>query len=334
MKLDSLGRNTAAWYGLTWQTVGPLPVIIPKVVNVRTLGLVDTVRAELVAAIWSGGGLPGEGVTSREEDVASPFELPAALVARTDRLTIDMRDNDGAFVMANQPFLWHPESPNGRLVVYHYGHSSDVWDVAGQKEYVLALLAEGYTVAGVQMPLGGVAGHNAFPAPTPELNYLRFFLEPTVRLLNELGGDYDASFAAGFSGGGWATSVVAAIDPRVTRSAQVAGGIPLYMSFVDSSRDWEQFLPGVRDLPTPAFLLDYQDLYVMACDRGRAQLQVNIHGDHRGGFDRADTFVRDVMQVAEALGGEYRHLWDPQQPHTFSELSRGAALAFLAATLP
>ena len=74
------------------------------------------------------------------------------------------------------------------------------------------------------------ASFGGFP-PHPSLvrvqPVLRFFLEPVVRSINyavSLG--YTRIVMAGLSGGGWTTTMLAAIDPRITLAMPVAGSIP------------------------------------------------------------------------------------------------------------
>ena len=68
---------------------------------------------------------------------------------------------------------------------------------------------------------------------------LRFFLEPVVRSINyatTLG--YKRVVMTGLSGGGWSTTMLAAIDPRITLSLPVAGSMPC--DFQHTSWDYEQ----------------------------------------------------------------------------------------------
>ena len=59
---------------------------------------------------------------------------------------------------------------------------------------------------------------------------LRYFIEPAVLTINfakAMG--YDRIFFGGLSGGGWTTTVVSALDPRVELSFPVAGSLPCAM---------------------------------------------------------------------------------------------------------
>ena len=68
---------------------------------------------------------------------------------------------------------------------------------------------------------------------------MRFFLEPVILTINlALRSGYTRVVMMGKSGGGWTTTLAAALDPRISFSAPVAGSIPL--TFPHKSWDYEQ----------------------------------------------------------------------------------------------
>ena len=105
------------------------------------------------------------------------------------------------------------------------------------------LHAHGHDVFIVSMPLKGVnkgPGSNAtyaqddhwwfLPIERAGEPALRYFLEPAIATINyarRLG--YEEVHMAGLSGGGWTTTVVAALDARVASSFPIAGSIPCAM---------------------------------------------------------------------------------------------------------
>jgi hypothetical protein len=106
---------------------------------------------------------------------------------------------------------------------------------------------------------------------------MKWFLESTAVSLNYLKSrsaadsfpTYRSFHMTGLSGGGWTTTVYAAIDPTIRVSVPVAGTIPLYLRARGSVGDREQ--------TDPAFyrLAGYPDLYLMgAHGPGRSQVQV------------------------------------------------------------
>src|ERR1041385_7687309 len=78
----------------------------------------------------------------------------------------------------------------------------------------------------------------------------------------------------GLSGGGWTTTLYAAIDPRIRKSFPVAGSIPLYLYSDHYQTDAEQSRPELYSLA------GYPDLYVLGSSGiGRKQVQILNHSD-------------------------------------------------------
>ncbi len=95
---------------------------------------------------------------------------------------------------------------------------------------------------------------HAPPIGTP----LRYFIEPAIGTMNYALSlrSYDKVIVSGLSGGGWTTTLLAAIDVRITHSYAIAGSVPLaYRNGAEG--DWEQ-LAGIRQIG-----VDYPDLYLM-----------------------------------------------------------------------
>jgi hypothetical protein len=85
---------------------------------------------------------------------------------------------------------------------------------------------------------------------------LQYFLQSGLAALDYAMSQkhYDVVAAVGISGGGWTTTMQAALEPRITRSYAIAGSVPLSYRFPDPEGDWEQY-------NVPA---DYLDLYAMS----------------------------------------------------------------------
>jgi len=104
-------------------------------------------------------------------------------------------------------------------------------------------------------------GKNLTPATGSSL---RYFLDPALGAIDHAlrTRDYELVAAVGLSGGGWETTVLAALDPRIKRSYSVAGSVPVV--FREEDADWEQ-----HEVP-----LDYLDLYAMGVgESGRKNFQ-------------------------------------------------------------
>src|SRR5262249_52789124 len=142
-------------------------------------------------------------------------------------------------------------------------------------------LQEGYTVLASWMPF---LGENAFQDPfqigdctidpmqgnhdefacaeSDKFSPLTYFMEPIATGLNYALSQ--ASFTdvvmVGLSGGGWTTTMYAALDPRVRVSVPVAGTLPLFLRttpYDPDIGDWEQSGSAIYGL------IDYLDLYVL-----------------------------------------------------------------------
>jgi len=287
-----------------------------------------TIRSDMIAEIWSGNGLPAAGADSTSTGVADPLDSSPTNLLRVDQLTISMDDNAGTPVMASEPYIWYPAAidSNGILALYHYGHTTGGWELGGQGDMVRALVEAGYTVAGFQMPAGGPAVHNTYPDPTASLNYLKFFVEPVIRTINELAAGFNSVYMLGLSGGGWTTVMCAAIDTRISRSVEVAGSEPLTIT---TSRDWEQLLPGLADQ------FDYQSIYVAGA---AARRQMQLHNeDDSCCFTLAeyntDPYEDEAEGGATLHGGSWSLVWDgTHEEHKISDWGRAQILAFFAAT--
>ncbi len=77
--------------------------------------------------------------------------------------------------------------------------------------------------------------------------------------------EYSTIAMAGLSGGGWTTTVYAALDDRIDLSMSVAGTMPMAFRSVDPRNwgDWEQHEPGLISIA------DYSDLYLLGSAAGR-----------------------------------------------------------------
>jgi hypothetical protein len=237
-------------------------------------------RAALIHYIWGGEGFPsGKRPGKVEKDIADDryAELYKTSLRQIDKLTIDMDYGLNSIV-----YHFLPKEANGKLFIYQQGHRGDF--VQG-KDTIKALLSKGYSVMALSMPLLGMNNQ-----PVVDLERfgrfhlvkhdhmkllkspIRFFVEPVVVAINY--GEklkYDQMNMTGISGGGWTTTVCAAVDTRIKHSYPVAGTLPLYLRS-DSQRDWGDYEQNVPDLYNIA---NYLELYVLgAFGEGRAQIQL------------------------------------------------------------
>jgi hypothetical protein len=293
--------------------------IVTKVQNpfIRA-GVYDSVtdlRAALIAEVFSGNGLPATSVNSITTGVSNPLPSTNTSVnlARVDRLTIQMSNYAGSTVDTVQPYMFIPTTANGKLAIITAGHGagSTYYAIGGGRDEIFRRLTdEGYTVVGNFMPFVTTAPNETHATTenvvdrTSTLNYLKFFVEPAVRIVNQFS-TFSKYFIGGVSGGGWTADLVMAIDDRFAGGANACGSMPLFYSDTgwNGFRDWEQLLPL-----TTASAVDYQDLYVMNATGTRRYLQANNTSDNCCFFD--DQRVAGpsyTTQVIAATSGNYTY---------------------------
>jgi len=239
----------------------------------------DAKRQQLTTWIWS-GGLP-TSTPAVTKNISFPSVLNGinqAYLSGIDKLDANVSGMDFHSIS----YLLHPQNVvhADRLVIVHQGHVKTVPDESltlGIGTLTNRLLAEGYTVALMQMPLCGWNTDNTLRLPDGtriSINGTRtdahndmfakltpptladgavfcFFLEPVVQTVN-----YFLSTSTspgpvsmiGLSGGAWTTHLISAIDPRVQLSIPVAGSAPLYVRNEGIGvGDYEQVYPPLYD---------------------------------------------------------------------------------------
>jgi len=246
-------------------------------------------RAELVNFIWGANGFPKDQPASVERAIQDQRYSDLTNLKQIDRLTVNME-----WGLTSAAYHFIPTQPNGKLIIYHGGHDGDF---ISAKDLIAFFLKNGFAVIGMSMPLE--APNNQ---PVVELEHIgkmqlafhdqlkllkmtsghpvQLFLTPVAVVLNyarPLG--YNSVFMTGVSGGGWTTTVYAALDPRITRSYPAAGTLPLHLR-EDAGRtntaqrpsDWGDYEQTIPELHSIA---NYLDLYILGSlgDR-RKQLQI------------------------------------------------------------
>jgi hypothetical protein len=316
----------------------------PKLANYDATPLVhiwnkaeaETRRQHVVEYIWSSGKLPiaklPKALSVYNNQGAFPLELEAisaAGVARVERLDVHVD-----FDYHHISFLLHPSnaSQSKRLVVIHQGHQGELVD--GIAILANRILAQGFTVLLMQMPLTGWNTSNTFKIPKGVVTIdqrsvgghnqmfsilagqggspLRFFIEPVIVGINhfiDLHNDFQDISMCGLSGGGWTTHVAAAIDSRISLSIPVAGAYPLFLRpyYPGSTGDTEQILPALyKDRAS------WLDLYILAGDLpGRRQIQLLNKYDTCCFYGVGCHTYKDIVGFASTnLGGQWECVLD------------------------
>ena len=236
---------------------------------------VEKKRTLLIQSIWKSNGFPTEKLPETVT-VSVPSPLPELThLARVDEFKISI-GNRGFLSVA---YMFHPEPNRNRLMIFHQGHANDL-RAHGGRETIQFLLSKGYTVVALYMPLYGPNVKHPFQnhdqlglLESPDFCPLQIFLEPVVASLNYVTRNFrfKETSMIGISGGGWTTTLYAAIDPRIQYSYPVAGTLPLYLTSWPCAerRCWEDARAHIYSI------VDYTELYILgAHGSGRKQVQV------------------------------------------------------------
>lgn len=229
------------------------------VVDIADMADLQARRARLTDYVFGAGGLPRQRLPDRREALAPPA-LPLKNVATAERWTVAMAHGIDSRVLVLTPHALRRET----VVVYQQGHEGDVMH---GRHVLQRLLDAGYRVAALAMPL---LGANSRPDVTLRRhgtvrlddhdflwlvdhefggNSVRFFVEPVVACLNAFEADGARRFAMlGWSGGGWTTTLCAALDARIGQSFPVAGALPFTLRRRGELADYENHLPALYDI--------------------------------------------------------------------------------------
>ena len=218
------------------------------------------------------------------------------------------------------------KKPNNKLAIYHQGHRGDfIYGKATIKE----LLDNGYSVLAFAMPLKGMnskpiidlpkigylhlTDHNQIKFLTPNSGHpVKYFIEPVIVAINYIlkNFNYKNISMIGISGGGWTTTLVAALDSRIKNSFPVAGSYPVYLRSDSVARDWGDWEQTIPELLQNA---NYLEMYILgAYGKGRKQLQILNRYDKCcfAGF-KWKTYKDKVVSKVEKLGkGSWNLLLD------------------------
>jgi hypothetical protein len=276
-------------------------------------------RSELAAFIWGPQGSPSGLPENVESNIADSRYSKLKNLKQIDRLTISM---DWGLASVGYHFI--PVTGNNKLLIFHGGHDGDF--ISGI-HVIRSFLEKGFAVIALSMPL-----EDPNTRPVVELKRIgkiqltfhdqlkllqmksgqpvQLFLTPIAVSLNYAGKfKYDSVYMTGVSGGGWTTTLYAALDPRITRSYPVAGTLPLHLredrdriNSAHRSADWGDYEQTIPELYNIA---NYLELYVLGSQGPhRKQLQILNQFDsccYAG--DLAKTYESIVNSKVQQLGG-------------------------------
>ena len=287
VNVEIAAAHSTAYKTLPEVVVG---VDVEELMKIHSAADAEALRPQLVAQVWKDTGKLPTGLPTVRRDVGPPTELPPFTgVRRYDRLEVAMRFGYVATVFLLEPAM----STHRRVAFYHNGHGEPLDTLQRTTQ---GLLDHGYTVLLFAMPfyhwnpktlqdptdpaVQQQPSHNDLNLwESAEYSPLALFLEPLAVAMNHVQATYRPSSVqmTGLSGGGWATTIYPALDPRITRSYPTAGSLPFFVrpgspKPSPTRGDWEQ-----RQDKQPGFygLADFPDLYALgAVGPNRRQIQI------------------------------------------------------------
>ena len=235
-----------------------------------------------------------------------------------DEITITMKYNVNSIA-----YLFHPENSNNKLILYHEGHAGDFYN---GKKSIEFFLNEGFTVIAFSMPLLGNNNNPTFEheyfgkitlfdhdqfllLETNSFSPIQYFIEPIFVSLNYLDENYnfDSYAMVGISGGGWNTSLYAAIDDRIKDSFSIAGSYPIYLRIQSKNLgDYEQLTPELYAVA------NYLDLYILSSvGQNRSHTQIFIKDDPCCFGDMEFLHYEEILtEHIDTLDGTFRIILD------------------------
>lgn len=280
-------------------------------------------RGQVTEVIWGRAALPLDRLPAVEAGIDDPRWRETPGVSRIDRLNIAL---DGGVHSVAYHFVPRG-SPRSTLVIFHEGHGGDF---ITSRETIEYLVTHGYPVIALAMPLLGMNDRPTIPVAGGQTyqitshnqmglldHPLRYFVEPVVVAVNYALGPLGSRRVAmlGVSGGGWTTTLAAAVDERIRFVFPVAGSLPIVLRAPRDHADFEQAYPPLLRV---ASILD---LYLLgAYGEGRRQLMIyNDEDPCCFAGTRAELFRPALARRVAALGAGRVDLWvDRHAEHTAS----------------
>lgn len=288
-----------------------------------------SVREKIAAFVWP-SGRPADPLT-KKPNVSFPV---IQTVRAAEEWTLTMRHG-----VVSQMFFLKSSGDAGCLFLYHEGHEpKPITTVSFVKELATELTGRGCDVLLLSMPLHGINAqqsievdgaskaitanglHNDFFAlESKEFSPFSYFVDPVVRALDEAtkSRSYTKIGMAGLSGGGWTTTFVGAIEPRLTNIYPVAGSMPFEVD-MDPTGPGIVFssLRGDYEQSHQRFYREvagYFDLYVLGSGfpNRRATHVYNAADNCCFPGVISNAFAKQTEQIAqERLGGDLRFIVD------------------------
>ncbi|MCL5019686.1 MAG: hypothetical protein M1426_04315, partial [Patescibacteria group bacterium] len=247
-----------------------------------------------------------------------------------DKLTVTMDNSLNSII-----YFFHPIQGNGKLLIYQQGHRDEY---LAEENTLPVTVEKGYSVITLLMPLMGLNNKPAVDIPglgklkllnhnylimlkTETLSPIKYFMEPVAVAINYALGNYkfNSVFMTGISGGGWTTTLYAALDTRILRSYPTAGTLPTFMRIERDWGDWEQYEPELYRIA------NFIDLYILGSygDSRKQYQMLNKYDSCCFAGIKYQVYEKDVKDAVSRLGkGAFDiYLDDSHKSHKISEAS-------------
>jgi pimeloyl-ACP methyl ester carboxylesterase len=255
-----------------------------KQLHVRSSVAANRTRKAIIRYVWknSSGQIPSVRPSHTEEVSEAEYHpLKSESILRITQL-----DHVMHLGLSSRSYLFSSNKYDGCLFVFHSGHGGDPAAI-GEINLMQRALDDGCDVIALRMPLTNgnlqstvrtpfgpvrMTDHGALALlDESDFSPIQYFMQPIAASINfaaSTRGSYRVIAMAGHSGGGWATTLYAAIDPRIRISFPLYGSLPFPLRRADVAiGDWEQTVPALYNIA------DYLDLYALGTFPRRRQIQ-------------------------------------------------------------
>ena len=308
-----------------------------KAITIRTAQEAEARRKALAGTIWGmpkpPSGYSLEAPIPIDMDSPKPDDCPATAIAirysaslhcETGRYRgienlaeINHREFSTPSGFRSAFAEFRPHDWNAWIVLYHHGYAGTYHD---QHYNIERLIELGYAVLAFNLP---GYGDNRMP-PGSGLTAARRIISPIMLALNDTTAHVKSEGIAmiGFSAGGWATAMAAALAPRIRASYTVAS--PIYPVALGDPKLEAPDIARVQELLDSA---EYLDLFMLGTSSSgnepRRQLQIFNRFDRCCWRNRtALLYAGTVSRAVSSLGGDFEVRID--ESHARHKISRQA----------